>query len=559
MQTVQDDYIGDGTTTQFGVSFPYLGQGDVEVTVDGAVVARTFVGPNTIEVLPAPVAGSRVRVLRRTGIDTLNYEFQLGAAFLPRYIDSNNRQLLYAVQESRSVADASTSVADAALVAAEYAVGVVDVANENAAEAAVNAAQAADDAAAALAAVEQAGVGAFNGRSGLVFPEAGDYSAGMISFGESDVGAVLSALDAEAVRQTGPDGAAYIPAGPVGTRPVVPVEGQLRYNTDTGTFEGYREGAWGAIGGAAGDHVLSVKWEASRDNIGDGYAAADGQLLSRETYPDVWAAVSAGKVPVVTDAEWVSDPIKRGMFTAGDGSTTFRLPDYNGKFAGSLGAVFLRGDGALSAAVAGVIQQGEVQSHLHYEATRVNPDVLNAGGYGTWGTTEGEATTQIYSRNGIASSTAHGNTSATGGNETRPLNVTGCWVIKLFGAVVNVGAADVSQLAGDYASLAGRVGTLESKPNIGWGQSWVDVTANRLAGVIFTNSTGRPITVSVVSGSASSNYSIALEVAGVEVSAFNVYRDSSHRRSTVTAVVPPGATYRVTMVSTTIGTWLELR
>ena len=558
MQTVQDDYTGDGITTQFGVSFPYLEQGDVEVAVDGVVVPYTLVGPNTVEVLPAPVAGSRVRVLRRTGIDTLNYEFQLGAAFLPRYIDSNNKQLLYAVQESRSVADTSTSVADAALVAAEYAVGVADVANENATEAAVNAAQASEDAAAALAAVEQAGVGAFNGRSGLVFPEAGDYSAGMISFGESDVGAALSALGAEAVRQTDPSGAAYMPAGSTDTRPAMPVEGQLRYNTDTGSFEGYREGAWGAIGGAAGDHVLSVKWEASRDNIGDGYTAADGQLLSRETYPDVWAAISAGKVPVVTDAEWVSDPTKRGMFTSGDGSTTFRLPDYNGKFAGSLGAVFLRGDGALSAGTAGTIQRDAMQGHRHRPLSASGaafPTLVPSGGTNTI-TTGGFVVQDPTTGDPVTDGT---NGTPRVASETRPLNVTGCWVIKLFGGIVNVGAADASQLAGDYASLAGRVGTLESKPSIGWGQSWVDVTADRLAGVTFTNSTGRPITVSVVSGITSLNYAITLSVADVVVSSFNMYRDGGQRHATATGVVPPGATYRVTLIDTTIGKWLELR
>ena len=44
-------------------------------------------------------------------------------------------------------------------------------------------------------------------------------------------------------------------------------------------------------------------------------------------------------------------------------------------------------------------------------------------------------------------------TSSVGGAETRPLNVTGCWVIRLFGAVVNPGAADAAQLATELSKL----------------------------------------------------------------------------------------------------------
>ena len=44
-------------------------------------------------------------------------------------------------------------------------------------------------------------------------------------------------------------------------------------------------------------------------------------------------------------------------------------------------------------------------------------------------------------------------TSSVGGAETRPLNVTGCWVIRLFGAAVNPGAADAAQLATEVSKL----------------------------------------------------------------------------------------------------------
>ena len=42
-----------------------------------------------------------------------------------------------------------------------------------------------------------------------------------------------------------------LPAGTTAQRPGTPSDGMIRYNTSLGTFEGYKNGAWGAIGGGA--------------------------------------------------------------------------------------------------------------------------------------------------------------------------------------------------------------------------------------------------------------------------------------------------------------------
>ena len=58
----------------------------------------------------------------------------------------------------------------------------------------------------------------------------------------------------------GGTGYLLIPKGTTAQRPVVPVDGELRYNTTTGQFEGYQGGAWGQLGGGAtgggGDEVF---------------------------------------------------------------------------------------------------------------------------------------------------------------------------------------------------------------------------------------------------------------------------------------------------------------
>jgi hypothetical protein len=58
----------------------------------------------------------------------------------------------------------------------------------------------------------------------------------------------------------GGTGFILIPKGTTAQRPVSPVNGEIRYNTDTSQFEGYQGGAWGQLGGGAtgggGDEVF---------------------------------------------------------------------------------------------------------------------------------------------------------------------------------------------------------------------------------------------------------------------------------------------------------------
>jgi hypothetical protein len=58
----------------------------------------------------------------------------------------------------------------------------------------------------------------------------------------------------------GGTGYMLIPKGTTAQRPAVPVDGEMRYNTDTNQFEGYQGGAWGQLGGGAtgggGDEVF---------------------------------------------------------------------------------------------------------------------------------------------------------------------------------------------------------------------------------------------------------------------------------------------------------------
>lgn len=234
---------------------------------------------------------------------------------------------------------------------------------------------------------------------------------------------------------------------------------------DGGTYV-RKDSAWAEITG--GEALLSVKWWPSRV-IPAGFVAADGQVLNRATYPDAWAAIDAGGAPLANESGWQANPLYRGHYSRGDGSTTFRVPDYNGAQPGSLGAVFLRGDGALSAGTPGLIQQDAFQNHKHYLGASGGTDDAAVTTMGTGPTLNGRAAnfSTTVANSPVLQTTAPVTDGTNGtprtAGETRPLNVTGCWIVKLFGAVTNVGAANAAQLASDYANLNGAFQTLDGE------------------------------------------------------------------------------------------------
>lgn len=89
---------------------------------------------------------------------------------------------------------------------------------------------------------------------------------------------------------------------------------------------------------------------------------------------------------------------------------------------------------------------------------------------------------------------------------------------------------------------------------LGQNQTYQDVTASRVVNTDYTNTTGRPIFVSVNAGGA--QRSLALIVDGITVSASGVDGSLSNNGNDVQGIIPPGSIYRV---NNTFSTWIELR
>lgn len=117
----EDLRVGNGTETVFGFTFPYLQVKDIAITVDGVDTPVVLVGTAQVSINPAPADGAKIRIFRDTPAQFPQYLFAGGIPMLPRYIDDNNRQLLYALQEGMTEFGHAVDVADAAAALAAEA------------------------------------------------------------------------------------------------------------------------------------------------------------------------------------------------------------------------------------------------------------------------------------------------------------------------------------------------------------------------------------------------------------------------------------------------------
>ena len=95
---------------------------------------------------------------------------------------------------------------------------------------------------------------------------------------------------------------------------------------------------------------------------------------------------------------------------------------------------------------------------------------------------------------------------------------------------------------------------------LGWGQAWQNVTGSRSVGTEYTNSTGKPIAVSVWGSVANSN-KLELQVndGGGFVTVSYAVTGAVANTATVSAIVPAGHTYRIASGGGTPVGWAELR
>lgn len=127
-----DDYVGDGVEDTYQVTFPYQKEQEVFAYVDEVPATFTFISEGWIQFTVVPANGAAIRIQRSTEAFEPRHEFSSGVPLLPRFIDENNNQFLYVVQEAvnetSGTASEALSVAEEARDIAQEASDKVDAA-----------------------------------------------------------------------------------------------------------------------------------------------------------------------------------------------------------------------------------------------------------------------------------------------------------------------------------------------------------------------------------------------------------------------------------------------
>ncbi|HFQ8224153.1 TPA: tail fiber domain-containing protein [Citrobacter freundii] len=173
---------------------------------------------------------------------------------------------------------------------------------------------------------------------------------------------------------------------------------------------------------------------------------SDGQILNRADWPELW--VHAQMHTPIDDADWLANPGKRGNYSNGDGSTTFRVPDFNGVQSGSIPGLFGRGDqgGLLPAGNVYESAAPDIAGTLNFRQVRAPAGELNnnlVGSSGAFSTSTGTTgqygpislngtlatALQLLSFKASDSNPVYGRSA----NQVWPNSFVGVWIIRASG------------------------------------------------------------------------------------------------------------------------------
>ena len=105
MAVTQNTYTGNGSTTNYPFTFPYLETTDIKVSLNGTVTTTyTLANATTIQFNTAPANGAAIRIYRVTDDAALAAQFYPGSAIRSQDLNDNFTQGLYVTQETSNYA-----------------------------------------------------------------------------------------------------------------------------------------------------------------------------------------------------------------------------------------------------------------------------------------------------------------------------------------------------------------------------------------------------------------------------------------------------------------------
>jgi hypothetical protein len=133
MSTTFQTYNGNGSTTAFTFTFPYINTTDVKASIGGVATTAYTVSGSTLTFSSAPPAGTNnVKISRDTNNASIEANFQSGSALRAVDFNDNFTQLLYVTQESTDISDTATANAANSVTTSNAAVATANTASTNA-------------------------------------------------------------------------------------------------------------------------------------------------------------------------------------------------------------------------------------------------------------------------------------------------------------------------------------------------------------------------------------------------------------------------------------------
>lgn len=138
MAITSQTYNGDGSTTVFTFTVPYIDAADVKARVDNVATTAFSVSGTNVTFATAPPSGTNnIKIFRDTNNASIEANFQSGSALRAVDFNDNFTQLLYVTQESTDLSDTATTDAANAVATANSTIATANTADTNA-TAAVN-------------------------------------------------------------------------------------------------------------------------------------------------------------------------------------------------------------------------------------------------------------------------------------------------------------------------------------------------------------------------------------------------------------------------------------
>ena len=100
MAVTQNSFTGNGSTTNFSFTFPYIKEADVKAKIDGVnTTAFTLANATTVSFTTAPSNGAAIIIFRDTDNDEKTATFFAGSAIKAEDLNNNFDQVLFTAQE----------------------------------------------------------------------------------------------------------------------------------------------------------------------------------------------------------------------------------------------------------------------------------------------------------------------------------------------------------------------------------------------------------------------------------------------------------------------------